>query len=508
MIHQPHGVSFPGIIRQLTDLNSPVFKVFEKVRDEWRLGDYYRAPGPIQFSGPCANLTNYTIVCPTEEDLLAGDDIRMQAKNGEGRVMVPKRLGCYSPLQLERIKWVPSLPDLCSDPYAQFFPSTQFLPQDPYIRRQILLHYEELSRDNKFTVQEMRSDPEKILDSGLRVGICVLSRQSPGVNNIIWGAHERLKLSNGRLLGFFGIDGLINGHYLEITDDDLYPFKNLGGVDLIGRSTDHKLLQRSVRKEVLAQTKKLHLDGLVLIGSSLALTEATMLTDYFLQKKAHCKIVGIPTTASNNVLNELIETNIGFDTASKVTIKQCVYIECTQFCTHTLVQGHTFAYTHTFAHLQLYSSLIGNVLTDAASMPKYWHFVRLMGRQPSNEVLECALQCHPNVVIIAEEYAAGQKSLKDVVNDIADVVCRRADVVRRKKSVKQRNFGAVLIPDGLWHHLAEMRTLTKELDSILAEALQEDKFIDARVSLCICTQLCARSVCMECVQQCVHDVCA
>ncbi len=34
----------------------------------------------------------------------------------------------------------------------------------------------------------------------------------------------------------------------------------------------------------------------------------------------------------------------------------------------------------------------GNVLTEAASMPKYWHFIRLLGRAPSYEVLECALQ--------------------------------------------------------------------------------------------------------------------
>jgi len=40
---------------------------------------------------------------------------------------------------------------------------------------------------------------------------------------------------------------------------------------------------------------------------------------------------------------------------------------------------------------------------------------------PSNEVLECALQTHPNMVIIAEEYGLGQKTLDYVVRDIADV---------------------------------------------------------------------------------------
>lgn len=59
----------------------------------------------------------------------------------------------------------------------------------------------------------------------------------------------------------------------------------------------------------------------------------------------------VMTSGSNNLSGDLIETCIGFDSSTKV-----------------------------------YASLIGNVLTDAASMPKYWHFVRLMGRQPSHEV--------------------------------------------------------------------------------------------------------------------------
>eukprot|EP00918_Siedleckia_nematoides_P054337 GHVU01118692.1.p2 GENE.GHVU01118692.1~~GHVU01118692.1.p2 ORF type:complete len:118 (-),score=15.60 GHVU01118692.1:44-397(-) len=61
------------------------------------------------------------------------------------------------------------------------------------------------------------------------------------------------------------------------------------------------------------------------------------------------------------------------------------------------------------------SGLLGNLLTDAASATKYWYFVRLMGREKSHVVLEAALQTHPNVTVVSEQYAAEDKTLDHVV---------------------------------------------------------------------------------------------
>lgn len=47
--------------------------------------------------------------------------------------------------------------------------------------------------------------------------------------------------------------------------------------------------------------------------------------------------------------------------------------------------------------LQVYSEMIGNIMVDAASARKYYHFVRLMGRSASHIALEAALQTHPQV---------------------------------------------------------------------------------------------------------------
>ena len=63
------------------------------------------------------------------------------------------------------------------------------------------------------------------------------------------------------------------------------------------------------------------------------------------------------------------------------------------------------------------------MLTDSASAIKYWYFIRLMGKDPSNLALECALQTHPNMTIISEEAAWRGESIQDIVIKIADCVC-------------------------------------------------------------------------------------
>ena len=70
-------------------------------------------------------------------------------------------------------------------------------------------------------------------------------------------------------------------------------------------------------------------------------------------------------------------------------------------------------------------------MIDAASATKYFYFIRLMGRDPSHLVLECALNTHPNITLISEEIAAKGWNLSDVVSYIADIVSLRAS--KKKK---------------------------------------------------------------------------
>ncbi|CBZ51912.1 Phosphofructokinase, related [Neospora caninum Liverpool] len=420
------GKDFPAIVRSLVSLDGPLFKVFCEVRDEWKLKDLYRVPGPIQFAGVTADEPCYAVMVPSAEDLLAGNDPRANLTCTCG--VVVKDLGTYSSLQQQRLLFRPAVPPLCQDMKARARPSKQMFCKDPYTQRQVLMHYPYLSNSSLFFLHDVSHDKYiPPIGFGLRVGLVFISRQSPGVANVLWGLHERLKLVQGKCIAFFGLNGLVDRKFIQIEDRHLELFKNQGGCELIGRSTSHCLGSREMQEKVRQTCEAMNLDGLVIPGSAFAMSEAALLSEYFLAKQCRTSVVGIPATGSNNLSGELIEACIGFDSSTKV-----------------------------------YASLIGNVLTDAASMPKYWHFVRLMGRQPSHEVLECALQTHPNFVIIAEEYGAADKTLLHVVQDIADVVCQRAEM--------GRNFGTVLIPDALLMHLPNMKILLAELRTVLKEA--------------------------------------
>ncbi|MCH4156545.1 MAG: diphosphate--fructose-6-phosphate 1-phosphotransferase, partial [Muribaculaceae bacterium] len=83
----------------------------------------------------------------------------------------------------------------------------------------------------------------------------------------------------------------------------------------------------------------------------------------------------------------------------------------------------------------------------------------------------CALQTHPNYCIISEEVQAKNKSLDDIVADIANVVAKRA--------AQGNNFGVVLIPEGLIEFIPAMRKLIDELNDLIAKNI-EFTLIDAK----------------------------
>jgi 6-phosphofructokinase 1 len=168
------------------------------------------------------------------------------------------------------------------------------------------------------------------------------------------------------------------------------------------------------------------LTGLVLVGATHTLTDATNLSEYFLANKVDTKVIAIPATVDGNIRHKYLSTSIGFDTASKV-----------------------------------YSQLVGNMLTDSNSAIKYWYFIRLMGRDPSHLALEVAMQTHPNMVIISEECSQRGETLMDIVNRICDVICDRA--------AQTKNYGCVLIPEGLLNHVAAYKNLIDDLNKLFAE---------------------------------------
>jgi len=222
-----------------------------------------------------------------------------------------------------------------------------------------------------------------------------------------------------------GIDGIMNDTLLEITEVSFAPYRNLGGYDYLGKTKEHLTAEHI---ENLARSIQKHgITSLVLIGATVTLTDTASVTEFFSTNSVDCNVVVIPATLDGNVKHKYIQTTLGFDTASKV-----------------------------------YSQLIGNMLTDCASAIKYWYFIRLMGRDPSHLALECALKTHPNMVIISEECAYRGETLPDIINRIADVVQERA--------FQGKNFGAILIPEGLLSHISAYKTLISEFNEIFRNA--------------------------------------
>ena len=265
-------------------------------------------------------------------------------------------------------------------------------------------------------------------DEPCNVGVILSGGQAPGGHNVICGIFDGIKALNedSRLYGFLmGPEGLIEHDYKELTREIIDEYRNCGGFDMIG-SGRTKLEKREQFDKGLEIIKKLNIKAIVIIGGDDSNTNAAVLAEYYKAMNVPVQVIGVPKTIDGDLKNEKVEISFGFDTATK-----------------------------------LYSELIGNVERDCNSAKKYWHFIKLMGRSASHIALECALQTQPNYCVIGEEVAAKGMYLDDVVNDIARVVAARA--------AKGRNYGIVLIPEGLVEFMPAMRKLIDELNDILAD---------------------------------------
>jgi pyrophosphate--fructose-6-phosphate 1-phosphotransferase len=283
---------------------------------------------------------------------------------------------------------------------------------------------------------------EKAADApiaAIKAGVILSGGQAPGGHNVIAGLYDGLKKINAasELYGFLGgPSGLTDNKYVKFDDAFINEYRNTGGFDIIG-SGRTKLEKEEQFDKVIANCKALGITALVVVGGDDSNTNACMLAEYCAKKKTGISVVGCPKTIDGDLKNEWIEASFGFDTATKV-----------------------------------YAELIGNIQRDANSAKKYWHFIKLMGRSASHIALECALRTHPNITLISEEVAEKKKTLKEIIHEIATIVKKRAEA--------GKEFGVVLVPEGLIEFVPEMKLLITELNDLLAanaahfDSLQEE----------------------------------
>ena len=267
----------------------------------------------------------------------------------------------------------------------------------------------------------------------MNVGVILSGGQAPGGHNVICGLYDALKKANpeSRLFGFIGgPSGILEDKYIVMTDELIDAYRNTGGFDIIG-SGRTKLETREQFAVCSEVCKKHDISAIVIIGGDDSNTNAAVLAEYFRAEGQDICVVGCPKTIDGDLKNESIEASFGFDTACK-----------------------TFA------------ELIGNIERDANSARKYWHFIRLMGRSASHIALECALQTQPNICLIGEEVEAKNQSIEEITNYIADIVAKRA--------ADGKNFGVILVPEGLIEFVPSLKLLIAEINDLLAKT--EDEF--------------------------------
>lgn len=340
-----------------------------------------------------------------------------------------------SPLQIERLKYQPKLPATLAMGINSLElvegEATQSVRDQEQIQNLFKNTYGKPVVTFKNSISMTVSQPKN-------VGVILSGGQAPGGHNVIAGLYDALKQANSsnKLYGFLGgPSGIIDGKYIEFTDDFIDQYRNTGGFDIIG-SGRTKLETEEQFQKSLEVCKKLNISAVVIIGGDDSNTNAALLAEWFVKNNTGIQVIGCPKTIDGDLKNDQIEISFGFDTATKT-----------------------------------YAELIGNIQRDANSAKKYWHFIKIMGRSASHVALEAALQTQPNITLISEEVEEKKMSLESIINYMCSVIVKRAD--------KGKNFGIAIIPEGLIEFIPEMKSMIANLNDIMATLENDPDFVNA-----------------------------
>ncbi|MEJ2097390.1 MAG: 6-phosphofructokinase [Deltaproteobacteria bacterium] len=285
-----------------------------------------------------------------------------------------------------------------------------------------------------------------------RIGIVFSGGPAPGGHNVIAGIYDAAKKANpgNRIFGFLlGPDGIIENETVEINDDRVNAYRNLGGFTMIktGRTKIDTPQKMSLSRKTC---KELKLDALVVVGGDDSNTNAAFLAQELL--KDDVQVIGVPKTIDGDIQvrdddgKVLCAMSFGFHTAARA-----------------------------------FANSVGNLCTDSSSDVKYWHICKVMGRVASHLALEVALQTHANMTLIGEELADYtdpvrlKKAEEDGQTDylahgmtlrhLSRVICN--GIVRRAAFGK--NYGVIILPEGILEFINEIQVFIIKLNTIIAE---------------------------------------
>ena len=305
----------------------------------------------------------------------------------------------------------------------------------------------------KIAHNEQPSEAQKNNFSKKRnIGVVFSGGPAPGGHNVIAGLYDEVKRYNceSKVFGFLmGTDGLIDSRYMEITRELVDAHRNMGGFSMI--KTGRTKIDSKKKMDASLQTcKKLGLDALVVIGGDDSNTNAAFLAQHY--KASGIKVIGVPKTIDGDIQVEsddgdvLCAISFGFHSAARA-----------------------------------FAQNISNLSTDCESTVKYWHICKVMGRVASHLTLESALQTHATLSLIGEEladyvdqdrlekarknntidYNAFGITLRHLSRLICDIIVKRASV--------GKNYGIMIIPEGILEFINEIQVFIIKLNKIIAE---------------------------------------
>ena len=284
------------------------------------------------------------------------------------------------------------------------------------------------------------------------IGIVFSGGPAPGGHNVIAGLYDAAKKVNpeSRIYGFLiGPDGIIENETLELDDNLVNAYRNLGGFTMI--KTGRTKIDTPEKMELSRETcRKLNLDALVIVGGDDSNTNAAFLAQEMFADGV--QVLGVPKTIDGDIQvrddngNILCAMSFGFHTAARA-----------------------------------FSNSISNLCTDSSSDVKYWHICKVMGRVASHLALEVALQTHANLTLIGEDLAdyVDENRLKKARDEgtfdfhaygmtlrhLSRVICE--SILRR--AAVGKNYGVIIIPEGVLEFINEIQVFIIKLNAIIAE---------------------------------------
>lgn len=425
----------PVLKKQLVALEGPLsqpYAAYKAIREKLRLTDAYRVPGPIQFDlvgCPVAMEAPMTLQLELGVEPQPLPNIPKPVKMGSF-LHVPQTIESRSELQQWRTRRRHRVPDALSE--------MRMAALEISVGQATLRSEHDMVYMRKFfssveapLLHVGASDGRGPVPSEQRIGIVFCGRQAPGCHDLICGIVDLIHADEGnKVLGFVGgTRGLFKKQAIEITPEICKAYAGTGGLELLGRTVDRIKSDEELEQSRVA-CEQLGLTGLVLIGGARTNTDAAYVAEHFRRKGAKTAIVGVPCGIEGNMVNGFVEAAIGFDSAAKAT-----------------------------------AQLVGNTAIDGCSARKYYYFLRVMdgamigGKISSSHLaLEVALQAKPNVLLLTEEVDENRMSLRDVVQELADIITQRAK--------SNKNFGTVLVAEGLLAAIPEFRSLMTELNAL------------------------------------------